>query len=59
MIILRMEFEPGEMTEKIGDAMGFVQRQVRQDLGRFKEFIEARGRETGAWRGEVGERRVG
>ncbi|HYF11450.1 MAG TPA: cyclase, partial [Actinomycetota bacterium] len=28
-------------------------RQVSKDLSRFKELIESRGQETGAWRGEV------
>jgi len=26
---------------------------VQGDLERFKEFIESRGGETGAWRGEI------
>jgi hypothetical protein len=26
---------------------------VKGDLKRFKEFIEQRGQETGAWRGQV------
>jgi hypothetical protein len=29
---------------------------VKGDMERFKEFIESRGRETGAWRGEVEQR---
>ena len=29
------------------------EKRVEGDLKRFKEFIEARGRETGAWRGEI------
>jgi hypothetical protein len=33
--------------------LGFADRRVRGDLERFKEFIESRGQETGAWRGEV------
>ena len=33
---------------------GVVKRRAKGDLGRFKEFIENRGAETGAWRGEVG-----
>jgi hypothetical protein len=37
----------------VGDALGLVKRRTKQDLERFKEFIEDRGRETGAWRGEV------
>jgi hypothetical protein len=28
-------------------------RRVKGDLERFKELIESRGAETGAWRGEV------
>jgi hypothetical protein len=28
-------------------------RRVQGDLQRFKELIERRGAETGAWRGEV------
>jgi hypothetical protein len=30
-----------------------VERGVESDLKRFKEFIEARGTESGAWRGSV------
>ena len=36
-----------------GDKLGFVSRRVEGDLERFKEFIEGRGSETGAWRGEI------
>jgi len=32
---------------------GVVSARVKGDLERFKEFIERRGRETGAWRGEI------
>ena len=39
--------------ESIGGALGFDDRQVQSDLERFKEFIESRAIETGAWRGEV------
>ena len=41
------------VVENVGTALGFDDRQVRSDLGRFKELIESRGTETGAWRGEV------
>ncbi|HXH21113.1 MAG TPA: SRPBCC family protein [Dehalococcoidia bacterium] len=50
---LRMEYEPEDMKEKAGDLLGVVSRRVEGDLERFKEFIESRGRETGAWRGEI------
>jgi uncharacterized membrane protein len=52
-IMLQLEFEPEGLLEKTGDAIGAVRRRVRGDLERFKGFIEERGRETGAWRGEV------
>ena len=45
--------EPEGPSRTIGDALGIVQRRVKGDLERFKEFIEDRGTETGAWRGEV------
>jgi uncharacterized membrane protein len=52
-INLNMEFETEGMKESAGSALGFDSRQVKKDLERFKEFIEGRGLETGAWRGEV------
>lgn len=47
-----MAFEP-EGIEKVGEALGIASARVRGDLKRFKSFIEARGHETGAWRGEI------
>lgn len=52
-LTLQMEYVPSGAAEKIGDAMGLVTRRVEGDLKRFKDFIESRGRETGAWRGTV------
>jgi len=52
-VTLRMEFEPEGMVEKVGDALHIVDRRTEGDLERFKSFIEARGTETGGWRGEV------
>jgi hypothetical protein len=41
-------------VEKAGDKLGVVDRKVKGDLRRFKEFIENRdGVETGTWRGQV------
>jgi hypothetical protein len=48
-----MEFEPENLTEKAGAALGVVGHRIQGDLGRFKEFIEHQGTETGGWRGEV------
>ena len=53
-VALAMRYEPGTFTEKAGSALGLVDNRIAGDLKRFKEFIEARGRETGAWRGDVG-----
>jgi uncharacterized membrane protein len=52
-VMLQMDFEPEGAVESAGDALGIPERQVQGDLERFKEFIESRGTETGAWRGEV------
>ena len=53
LVMLRINYEPEGAIENIGDALGIVERRVEGDLRRFKEFIESRGRETGAWRGEI------
>lgn len=52
-VTLQMDYEPESLTEKVGTALGIVQNRAEGDMQRFKEFIEARGQETGAWRGDV------
>lgn len=52
-VMLQMQYTPEGAVESIGDALGAVRMEARRNLERFKEMIEARGRETGAWRGEV------
>lgn len=52
-IKLLMEWEPQGFLETIGGALNIDSAQARMDLERFKRFIEKRGTETGAWRGEV------
>ena len=52
-VMLQLDTEPEGMVEKAGDALGVLRRQVKGDLERFKELIESRGAESGAWRGEV------
>ena len=54
-IMVQMDVEPDGAVEKAGDALGLVKRRVAGDLERFKELIEGRGGESGAWRGEVGQ----
>ena len=50
---LELEFEPEGAVEKVADAIGIVERQAANDLERFKSFIEAKGVESGGWRGQV------
>ncbi|MDT7564768.1 MAG: hypothetical protein QOG76_3392, partial [Pseudonocardiales bacterium] len=52
-IMLQLEFAPEGIIEKAGAALGVLGRQTEGDLARFKEFIEAEGTATGAWRGDV------
>jgi uncharacterized membrane protein len=52
-VMLQLEFDPDGFVEQVGDKLGIVRRRAVGDLERFKEFIEARGGETGAWRGDV------
>lgn len=52
-IMLQMDYEPHTMTERLGDALGAVKRTAKGNLQRFKELMESRGTETGAWRGTI------
>jgi uncharacterized membrane protein len=53
LLTLEFDFEPQGMKEKVGDTLGVADRRVRGDLERFKHFVESRGTETGAWRGDI------
>jgi uncharacterized membrane protein len=52
-INVRFEYEPEGVVETLGSKLGQDERRVKGDLERFKEFIESRGVESGAWRGTV------
>src|SRR5690606_34374131 len=52
-VTLQMKFDPEGFVEHAADKLGVVNARVRGDLDRFKEFIESRQVETGAWRGEI------
>jgi uncharacterized membrane protein len=52
-VMIQIDWEPEGLVEKAGAALGFDDRQVKADAKKFKEFIESRGTETGAWRGDV------
>ena len=52
-IEVTMTWEPEGFAEAAADKIGLSDRAVSVDLERFKELIEGRGVESGAWRGEV------
>jgi hypothetical protein len=48
-----MDVDPTGVAEKGADMLGVIDRRVKGDLHRFKDFIERRGGESGAWRGRI------
>ena len=52
-VMLQMEYVPEGIVENLGSMLGVASHRMKADLDRFKEYIEAKGAATGAWRGEV------
>ena len=52
-VALEISYEPQDAKEKVGDALGVLERRVDGDVKRFKDFIEKRQTPTGAWRGDI------
>jgi len=52
-VTVQMDIEPDGVAETAGNRAGVIDRRVKGDVERFKEFIENRETETGAWRGDV------
>jgi uncharacterized membrane protein len=52
-VTIQIDWEPEGLVEKAGSALQIDDRQVKADAKRFKEFMEKRGSETGAWRGDI------
>jgi uncharacterized membrane protein len=50
---ITLTWEPEGFVEAAADKIGVSDRAVKVDLEQFKDLIESRGVETGAWRGEV------
>ncbi|MFI2508692.1 SRPBCC family protein [Streptomyces sp. NPDC018972] len=50
---LVMDVEPSGVAEKTADMLGTIDRRVKGDMRRFKDYIEQRGDESGAWRGRI------
>lgn len=55
-IMLQMDYSPESVDEKIGNAIGLVKLQVKDNLERYKKLLESRGSETGAWHGVVAQK---
>jgi uncharacterized membrane protein len=53
LVRLSMSYQVEGPVEQLGSAVGLDAARVRGDLERFKQLVESRGAETGAWRGEV------
>lgn len=52
-VTVQLDWEPQGVVESVGALAGFDDRAIEKDLREFKKFIEARGAETGAWRGDI------
>jgi uncharacterized membrane protein len=52
-VTAQMEIDPDGLVEQVGDKSGIVDLRVKGDMKRFREYIEARGSETGGWRGDI------
>jgi uncharacterized membrane protein len=52
-VTVQLDWKPESFAEIVGAAVGVDDHAVKKDLHRFKEFIESRGTETGAWRGDI------
>ena len=52
-VTVQLDWAPEGLLEKVGALVGAGSHAVKKDLKNFKEFIEGRGVETGAWRGDV------
>jgi uncharacterized membrane protein len=52
-VTLRIDYTPEGAVEKTGSALGVVSHRIEGDLDKFRDYIEKRGTESGAWRGEI------
>ncbi|GAB2614484.1 SRPBCC family protein [Kribbella endophytica] len=52
-VTAQIDVDPEGIAETVADKTGVISRRVKGDMERFKTFIEARGSETGSWRGDV------
>ncbi|MGW4753146.1 SRPBCC family protein [Streptomyces chartreusis] len=50
---LTMDVEPTGLAEKGADALGLIDRRVKGDLRRFKDYVESGGADSDGWRGRI------
>ncbi|MFB6640072.1 SRPBCC family protein [Streptomyces chartreusis] len=50
---LTMDVEPTGLAEKGADALGLIERRVKGDLRRFKDYVESGGADSDGWRGRI------
>jgi uncharacterized membrane protein len=55
LVRLSMSYQAEGTREAVGSAIGLDSRRVRRDLNNFKQFLDNRSTESGAWRGEISE----
>jgi hypothetical protein len=48
-----MDVEPAGVAEKGADALGIIDRRVKGDMRRFKEYVEREDGDTVGWRGRI------
>ena len=53
LVRLSLGYQTEGFVEAVGAAAGLERRRIEADLARFKELIESRGAETGAWREDI------
>lgn len=52
-VTAQIDWEPTGLLEKAGALVGIDDHAIKKDMQNFKEFVESRGTETGAWRGDI------
>lgn len=52
----QVEIAPEGVAENVADKTGVIRHRAKDDLKRFKDYIENLGTETGGWRGRVDRR---
>jgi uncharacterized membrane protein len=58
MVEVELDVEPEGLVEKAGDALGVVERRVRGDMVRFRDYVESRPEPVGAWRARASSRPI-